>query len=38
MWSTASPKAHVGGYATVMYDYDEQDVHLVDTAPQGEPV
>ncbi|MEU0523917.1 BtrH N-terminal domain-containing protein [Streptomyces niveus] len=28
-------KVHFGGHVVAMYGYDEQDAHLVDTAPQG---
>lgn len=28
-------KAHFGGHVVAMYGYDEQDAHLVDTAPPG---
>lgn len=30
-----STKVHFGGHIVAMYGYDEQDAHLVDTAPQG---
>lgn len=30
-----STKVHFGGHVVAMYGYDEQDAHLVDTAPQG---
>ncbi|MFF7178012.1 DUF4872 domain-containing protein [Streptomyces sp. NPDC008121] len=30
-----STRVHFGGHVVAMYGYDEQEAHLVDTAPQG---